>query len=74
MAASNKNCTVSVPNAPRPRIAIYVEGGVLATVMCDCPDAKVVLVDRDDLNAEGKTDNQIGAIWKRATKNLYDVY
>jgi hypothetical protein len=58
----------------QPKIAIHISGGMLNCAYSNVPGLKLVLVDVDDLDADGKTGKQIGDIWQRAKRNTVCVY
>ena len=58
---------------PIPKVLIIVRGGVAHYVWASVP-ADVTVFDYDNLRAEGKTERQCDAAFKKATKGLQTVY
>jgi hypothetical protein len=58
-------------DAIKPKAVILIVGGVLQSVYSNLPDLDVVLVDEDDLKADGKTDKQVSAKWQRLKLGMH---
>ena len=56
------------------RIIIYVEGGNIQAVRADNPDVEIIIVDADNMEAEGRNGKEIDADWRELTQSTKAVY
>ena len=56
------------------KVVVYVEGGVVVSVMANTPkETEVKVFDVDNMKEEGKSEEQICNAWKKITKGMEAV-